>query len=81
MSERLKTLAFTVAGVVIGVLIAEYLKKKMCKDCKTAQVGLTASGTSIPKTAAPTPTAPTPTAVPPTVTTTSGTAAARMLRG
>lgn len=76
MSERLKTLAFTVAGVVIGVLIAEYLKKKMCKDCKTAQVGLTASGTSIPRTAAPT-----PTAVGTTVTTTSDTAAARMLRG
>lgn len=76
MSERVKTMLFTVAAIVVALVIYKFIEKKMCKDCKTAQVGLTASGISIPKTAAPT-----PTEVAPTVTTNSDTAAARMYRG
>lgn len=38
MTERLKTLAFTVAAIVIAALIFKYIEKKFCKDCKPTAV-------------------------------------------
>jgi hypothetical protein len=79
MSERVKTMLFSVAAIVVGLIIFKFIEKKMCKDCQGAtQVGLgvSASGTSFPRPVSPV----TNTGVVPPVTT-SDTAAARMYRG